>query len=171
MAGSTGSVTCACGCGEASRYSARYGRALYILGHQALKSHKPYRVDRETGCWIWLRAVRDGTGGYGAAYRNGRRVSAHAMYYEDARGPVPNGCELDHLCRNTLCVNPDHLEPVPHAVNVQRGAKARLTWGDVRQIRDGDETVSALARRFGVSRRCIQHVRSGRTWKESDPVR
>jgi hypothetical protein len=40
-------------------------------------------------------------------------------------GEIPEGLELDHLCRNTLCVNPDHLEPVTHAENIQRGHAAR----------------------------------------------
>ena len=38
-------------------------------------------------------------------------------------GPIPDGCELDHLCRNRACCNPDHLEPVTHLENVRRGLK------------------------------------------------
>jgi hypothetical protein len=46
---------------------------------------------------------------------------AHRLVYEELVGPIPEGMELDHLCRNTSCVNPAHLEPVPHRVNVLRG--------------------------------------------------
>lgn len=50
-----------------------------------------------------------------------RKVYAHRWAYEQRFGAVPDGMHLDHLCRNTLCVNPDHLEPVTPAVNVLRG--------------------------------------------------
>ena len=49
------------------------------------------------------------------------QVLAHRYSYETVRGPVPQGLELDHLCRNPCCVNPAHLEAVTHRVNVQRG--------------------------------------------------
>jgi hypothetical protein len=72
-----------------------------------------------TGCWEWLGA-RDSRG-YGNV-RVGRRVrKAHRLLYELLRGPLPDGCDCDHLCRVPWCVRPDHLDPVPHLENVQRG--------------------------------------------------
>lgn len=56
--------------------------------------------------------------GYGRAPKS---VKAHRMAYVAAFGAIPHGMELDHLCRNRACVNPDHLEPVTHRVNVLRG--------------------------------------------------
>lgn len=44
----------------------------------------------------------------------------------EKNGPVPEGMELDHLCRNRWCINPDHLEPVTHAENVRRGANTKF---------------------------------------------
>ncbi len=46
---------------------------------------------------------------------------AHRWAYEQARGAIPDGMHLDHLCRNTLCVNPDHLQAVTARENLRRG--------------------------------------------------
>jgi hypothetical protein len=57
-------------------------------------------------------------------FENGRRVAtkaAHRLFYEQLVGPIPDGLQLDHLCRVRHCVNPDHLEPVTQTANVLRG--------------------------------------------------
>lgn len=70
-------------------------------------------------CWLFRGTLNDG--GYGQI-RDGQRMrSVHVVMYEDAKGPVPAGLELDHLCRRRPCCNPDHLEAVTHQVNVIRG--------------------------------------------------
>lgn len=89
------------------------------------------KVEKTSGCWEW-RAFRNarGYGQFGVgSLRDGTRrlVLAHRFAYEEERGPIPQGLELDHLCRNPACVRPDHLEPVPHAENVRRGSKAQAT--------------------------------------------
>jgi hypothetical protein len=53
---------------------------------------------------------------------NGRAVRAHRYAYEQLVGPIPEGLVLDHLCRNRLCINPLHLEPVTIGENIRRGA-------------------------------------------------
>lgn len=82
------------------------------------------KVDKSGDCWLWL-ATTSGQGGYGHFHVSGGakdrvREYAHRWSYEQAKGPIPEGMELDHLCRNRKCVNPDHLEPVAHAVNHER---------------------------------------------------
>lgn len=77
------------------------------------------------GCWIWNGSTTGKDGRYGQFIVNGRPFKAHRWSYEDHKGTIPDGLELDHLCRVTLCVNPDHLEPVTHLVNVRRGLAAR----------------------------------------------
>lgn len=72
-----------------------------------------------TGCWIWVGGV--GPGKYGAFQHNKKRTTAHRFSHILFKGPVTHGLVVDHLCRNTRCVNPDHLEEVTHAENVRRG--------------------------------------------------
>lgn len=71
-------------------------------------------------CWPWL-GTQAGQG-YGVFHpERGKAVRAHRFAYEDAVGPIPEGKQLDHLCRNRICVNPSHLEPVTSKENTLRG--------------------------------------------------
>jgi hypothetical protein len=72
-----------------------------------------------SGCaeWVGCRSTR----GYGRVNHEGKVRQAHRVVYELFRGPIPEGLELDHVCRNRACVNPAHLEPVSHTENVRRG--------------------------------------------------
>lgn len=70
-------------------------------------------------CWIWTGAT---VVGYGNFYvGDGRWEVAHRVAYKWIKGPIPEGTELDHLCHNRPCMNPEHTEAVTHQVNVQRG--------------------------------------------------
>ncbi len=82
------------------------------------------RVTKTTGgCWIWAQATRRK---YGAASTQDRTVvQAHRFSFELFVGPIPSGMTLDHLCRDTRCVNPEHLEPVSLQENLRRGRDAR----------------------------------------------
>lgn len=78
------------------------------------------KVDKQpVGCWVWVGASNGH--GYGKFYLDGKVVGAHRVSYELARGPIPEGLVIDHLCRNRACVKPDHLEPVTTQVNIVRG--------------------------------------------------
>lgn len=77
------------------------------------------KIDTEGICWEWT-AARD-SNDYGRVRWEGSAALAHKVIWELLVGPVPEGLELDHLCRNPPCVNPDHLEPVTHAENIRRG--------------------------------------------------
>jgi hypothetical protein len=74
-----------------------------------------------SGCWEWNRPEPNGYGKF-TLVGNGKRrcVWAHIVSYTLNVGTVPAGLELDHLCRNTRCVNPAHLEPVTRRENVMR---------------------------------------------------
>ncbi len=70
------------------------------------------------GCWQWTAACD--AQGYGIFTVGGRNRIAHRYVYELLAGPIPDGLQVDHLCRNRGCVNPDHLEPVTAKVNTNR---------------------------------------------------
>jgi hypothetical protein len=78
------------------------------------------KVAKTEDCWVWLGAA-DPTAGYGNFWDGERVVKAHRWSYEAAYGAIPDGLHLDHLCRNRICVRPDHLEPVTLLENLQRG--------------------------------------------------
>ena len=74
-------------------------------------------------CWLW-RAALNGNGYGNFAIAPHQFVGAHRFAYQALVGPIPDGLQLDHLCRNPGCVNPAHLEPVTHLENMRRGWKA-----------------------------------------------
>lgn len=114
---------------------------------------------RADGCWQWVGA--QWKLGYGKFTEPGtqRRVGAHRWGYERFVGPIPDGLELDHLCRNPSCVNPSHLEPVTHLENVRRGISGEVNGGRQRSKTHcprGHEYTAANTyyRRDGNARNC-----------------
>jgi len=93
---------------------------LYISKQGSIPEYRP-----ELGpCWLWTGGNdRRGYGRFSDADQ--RQVLAHRFAYELLVGPIPEGLDLDHLCRVPACVNPAHLEPVTNAENHRRGAMAR----------------------------------------------
>ncbi len=94
------------------------------------------KVEKTPTCWNWIGGKRRtkklyyGVFGITHSYHNYETVTAHRFAYQLIKGPIPEGKELDHLCKNTLCVNPDHLEPVTHRENIMRGLSPKiLGWG------------------------------------------
>lgn len=77
------------------------------------------KINKTATCWLWIagKNIRDG---YGKFWLDNKLKSAHRVSYEFFKGPIPEGLDLDHLCRVRHCVNPDHLEPVTAYENMRR---------------------------------------------------
>ncbi len=80
------------------------------------------KVRKTDHCWEWMGS-KDTTG-YGRIHANGRQRPAHRVSYEMHVGPIPDGLEIDHLCNNRGCVNPEHLDVVTRRQNILRSSHA-----------------------------------------------
>lgn len=80
-------------------------------------------INAETGCMEWIGSTTHN--GYGQVGYQGRLWTAHRAFWVFMGKPDPTGFDLDHLCRNRRCINPDHLEIVTRAENLRRGFIAR----------------------------------------------
>lgn len=76
------------------------------------------KVIKTKDCWIWSACKNPF--GYGTFYLK-KLMRAHRVSYEISYGSIPNNLTIDHLCRNTSCVRPEHLEAVTQRENVLRG--------------------------------------------------
>lgn len=76
------------------------------------------KVDKTDTCWLWTGSTN---GRYGQFSVDGKTAYAHRVSWVVTNGPLPEGRELDHLCRVHRCVRPDHLEPVTRRENLLRG--------------------------------------------------
>lgn len=87
-----------------------------VTDHEYFMKHS-HRGDFHQ-CWTWTGAILPN--GYGMASVGGRKVGAHRLSHELFVGPIPEGFEVDHLCRKKDCVNPTHLEAVTPLENTRR---------------------------------------------------
>lgn len=167
---------CECGCGEKTPISKQTDHRIgsikgqpvrFLIGHNRRKYVAPlegYIIDEKTGCWNWM--LGQGRMGYGKSSINGKSNSAHINEWVRVHGPVPDGLELDHLCRNVKCVNPDHLEPVTPTENKRRSRATKLKPDDVSSIKASSKSNVDLAVEYGVTSSNISQIRRGFSWRD-----
>lgn len=108
------------------------------------------------GCWEW-QAYRTplGYGRYGVRQDGERKIrGAHRVAYEMIIGRIPEGLDLDHLCRNPPCVRPDHLEAVTTQVNLIRGDTFNAHNAAKTHCPQGHEYTPENTYRWRAGRRC-----------------
>lgn len=181
---------CKCGCGRQTNPAPANKKEKGLLKGQAqeyLRNHAAHQLIRdrntwgehrwtvedrgyETPCWIWLGAKKET--GYGKAVWpiSNKHVAAHRRsWIEAGNEDVPEGYELDHLCKVRSCVNPDHLRVVTHVENMLTATSTKMTAEKVREIRaryaDG-ETQTALAAEFGIRQTNVSMIVNQQTWKD-----
>lgn len=110
----------------------RYGdpaAAVAIVGNDAARfwSHVnkagPVPAHRPDIGPCWLYSAKFNGKGYAQIKIGGIKVAAHRWAYEQVGQRIPEGLEIDHLCRVRNCVRSSHLEPVTHAENIARAMK------------------------------------------------
>lgn len=164
---------CGCGCGGLTPLSPRTDRSIgWIKGrpikripkHHGRTAVYRWAVPIKGGCIEWDGA-KDARG-YGFIKRSEVQHRAHRFTYELVNGPIQNDRVIDHLCRNTSCVNPQHLEAVTVAENTRRGDSAGVTPHQARIVREcvGALRQSDFAALLGVTQTTIHRIQSGETW-------
>lgn len=126
-----------------------------------------------SGCWLWAASTK--SWGYGQiGQRIGRPLAAHRVSYEYFKGPIPDGIHVCHKCDIPACVNPDHLFLGTHKDNMQdavnkrkkhkkiimKDKEARLSPSAKQSIYRSPERPARLAKRFGISKKCVYEIRN-----------
>lgn len=129
-------------------------------------------------CWPWKGYVAKN--GYGYVSFQRKDMLGHRVSYIVNRGAIPDGMDVCHKCDNPACVNPNHLFLGTHQDNmddkVRKGRQPRGEWNSNAKLTDEQVgriklelaertgSNSAIARRYGVTRKTIDAIEHGRTW-------
>lgn len=117
-----------------------------------------------SGCWLWTGAMSGNS--YGSMSYEGRMQKAHRVAYKMFVGPVPEGMDLDHLCRTRICCNPDHLEPVTRSENLRRSPLMDRRSANTHCLRGHEFTAENTMIRPNGWRSCRECMRNHiRNWR------
>ena len=164
-------VLCACGCGQPVGVGRPCRQPRFITGHASStrKRDSPnprlYTINSETECWEWNGCLVDG---YGRARIQGITVLLHRWSYEKYIGPIPEGHEVHHTCRNRRCFNPAHLEAITRVIHRQLPDRSKLSMEAARIIRTlyPGRSQQSIADEYGVSQAVVSAILLNKIWKE-----
>lgn len=131
-----------------------------------------------SGCLLWLGAVRPDGYAFFTFRADGRRQRAHRAAWVAKNGPIPRGLVVCHKCDVRSCVNANHLFLGTQAENMadmmvkgrhvshggERHGRAKLTAAQVSDIRADLRSAKEVAAQYSVSRTIISNIRSGKRW-------
>ena len=127
---------CSSNCARTTR-ARRQGKEPLLSPQERLANG--LEEDKQTGCWEWQRGKL--ASGYGSIAVDGKRKVTHRYTWEVVVGEIPEGAQIDHLCRNRLCCRPSHLEPVTQQENLARNHITKAQHMGSRQIPLADQFV------------------------------
>lgn len=180
---------CFCGCGRTTSIAKEtdttaghvMGKHVRFIHNHHCRPAKPRYIVKECGyktpCWVWNWSVDKN--GYGQVSFQGNATKAHIASYKTTKGAIPKGYEVDHLCFNPPCINPDHLEAVTRQVNQDRRRYIKLSPEKIpviRQLAAWGSGYADIGKLFGVTAPAIWAALNNKTWgperyKTSKPPR
>lgn len=132
-----------------------------------IKDDDYYEVNNNN-CWIFKGGLCKG---YGVIERFGKTMSAHRYFYIKYKGNIQNKLQIDHLCRNTKCVNPEHLEVVTHTENMRRIISNKISKELSDKIRilykKSDYSQREIGLMYDVHQSHISRIISNKRWNLS----
>lgn len=132
----------------------------------AKKIDPEFVKDNITGCWDWCGKIDKN--GYGRKCVNYKYLGAHRYMYEKFVGGIPRGMQIDHLCQNKKCVNPEHMEVVTPAENTRRAKTTKLTAKTVKEIRNMYKTSDLpqwkIGKLFGIDQSHVSDIVNNHRW-------
>lgn len=133
------------------------------------------RIDIDShGCWNWTGAKT--SGGYGRITWsvNKKMIYAltHRVMWTATNGAIPAGFDIDHLCRNRACCNPEHLEPVTRQTNLLRGDTIPAARASATHCHKGHEFTAENTRTTTLGQRecrtCKREANRAYYWKNRE---
>ena len=142
----------------------------FLTESESLRFWGHVKLD-QNGCLVWqLKPYGPKPHQYGRFRldNHGESLRAHRIAWMELNSEIPQGLVIDHLCRNTMCVNVDHLEVVTNTENLRRRHDVKLSHDKAREIRErysqGKVTQKYLAKIFGVGQDQISRVINNLAW-------